>query len=307
MSRLLALCALSALCAAAASSSSASGDFYLLVVRSDCWNPYFKDFSWLSPSAWASGSHLRECVTASVSKSLGYGIIAGSCIVKLPQVLNIIAAGSGEGLSASSQYQELLSNVMAAVWHVWNGSPFSAFGECVIVSLGTALVIGTLWYYSSPGMLQVGLIGGLTAAMLQLVLVSPEAVAAALAPLAASLGQAALSAAAVKNALQLLGSLAFWGSRLTQIAATFAAASNGAQSPLTLVFNLAGTAARVFTSLKEVKDPLQLYVTVFNAFLNAVLVAQFLYYMKPSQKGSKRSAAAAAGTTPRRSTRVKQQ
>jgi mannose-P-dolichol utilization defect protein 1 len=274
---------------------AAAHPFHLRVVRADCWAPFFEDFAWLSPAAWASPAHpLRECVAASVSKALGYGIIAGSCAVKLPQAINVVRARSGAGLSLSSQYQELLSNFLAVLWHArWNDSPFSAYGETIIVTLGCALVIAAIWVFERPSSTHALGVIAAGAAMTALAASAPPALA----------GVLGVSVDTAKNALQLSSQLAFWGARATQIISTQRARTNGAQSPLSLAFNLAGSAARVFTSAREVKDPLQLAFSVFNVALNGTLLAQYVAFSGASTpkasatstaRGRSKAAAAAA-------------
>ena len=58
------------------------------------------------------------CFNALLSKVLGYAIIAGSCAVKLPQVLKLIAAGSAQGLSPSGMYFETVSLLFNIVYNV---------------------------------------------------------------------------------------------------------------------------------------------------------------------------------------------
>ena len=52
----------------------------------------------------------QECISFSISKTLGYLIILGSLIVKFPQILKINANKSVEGLSKFLFYQEVTPN-----------------------------------------------------------------------------------------------------------------------------------------------------------------------------------------------------
>lgn len=274
--------------------------FALLVIRDDCVAPFFQTLDWLRPSELTNlKSPLWDCVKASVSKGLGFGIIAGSAFVKVPQVWNIIAAGGAEGLSAASQYQEFASNVLATLWNAWHGSPVSAYGESVIVSLGSAAVIVTMWSYSRPGGAEVALCVAFFVALAALATSSPDAVAA----LAVSAHLPLATPAAVMDALQFAGSAAFWGSRVTQIVASAQARSMGTVSVITLAMNFLGTSARVFTGAQEVKDPLAVAITAFNALLNAVLLVQWAMYREggggkgaKAPKGGRRAAKPRAAT-----------
>jgi mannose-P-dolichol utilization defect protein 1 len=280
-------------------SAAAPSVFHLLVVREDCWAPYFVNFSWLTVAGWTSPSSiLRDCVSASITKALGYGIILGSCVVKLPQVINIVRSRSGAGLSLASQYQELASNALAVIWHAtWNRSPFSAYGETIIVTLGCALVVVAMWAFERPSTSHVAIVLAASAVLVQFALTSPSVLTGLAASMATAVGVpgAALSTAALKDVLQFASQLTFWGARITQIIATARERSNGAQSPLTLVFNLMGTAARVFTSFREVGDRLQLAFTVFNVFLNGVLCAQYVAFAGAKPKVSSKAKEAKEG------------
>ena len=58
------------------------------------------------------------CLKKTISKCLGYGIIAGSTIVKLPQIVNFVRAGSVEGVSRASSYLELVGYLLVSVFHI---------------------------------------------------------------------------------------------------------------------------------------------------------------------------------------------
>ena len=49
------------------------------------------------------------CLKSAVSKTLGLGIVVGSSLVKLPQVLKIAGSGSAEGISFTSVLLELVA------------------------------------------------------------------------------------------------------------------------------------------------------------------------------------------------------
>ena len=70
----------------------------------------------------------------------------------------------------------------------------------------------------------------------------------------------------------------FAAARVPQIVSNFQAGSTGNLAVVTLFMNAAGTAARVFTSSQEVKDPVIFYGAVINAGLNATLLLQAVLY-----------------------------
>uniref|UniRef100_A0A8C9FN23 Uncharacterized protein n=1 Tax=Pavo cristatus TaxID=9049 RepID=A0A8C9FN23_PAVCR len=65
-----------------------------------------------------------QCLKILLSKSLGYGIVVGSVLVKLPQLLKIYGARSGAGLSVGAVGLELLALGGSVAYSVRNGFPF---------------------------------------------------------------------------------------------------------------------------------------------------------------------------------------
>jgi mannose-P-dolichol utilization defect protein 1 len=64
------------------------------------------------------------CIKSSLSKSLGVGIVAGSSLVKLPQVFKLFASGSGDGISLTGVMLELTALTMATAYNFSQGFPF---------------------------------------------------------------------------------------------------------------------------------------------------------------------------------------
>ncbi|XP_075438274.1 mannose-P-dolichol utilization defect 1 protein-like [Ascaphus truei] len=64
------------------------------------------------------------CLKVLLSKVLGICIIAGSVMVKVPQIVKIVRSGSAEGLSFKSVMLELLAITGTMVYSVTRGFPF---------------------------------------------------------------------------------------------------------------------------------------------------------------------------------------
>uniref|UniRef100_G1MED1 Mannose-P-dolichol utilization defect 1 n=1 Tax=Ailuropoda melanoleuca TaxID=9646 RepID=G1MED1_AILME len=64
------------------------------------------------------------CLKILLSKGLGLGIVAGSLLVKLPQVFKILRAKSAEGLSLQSVMLELVALTGTMVYSITNNFPF---------------------------------------------------------------------------------------------------------------------------------------------------------------------------------------
>lgn len=220
-----------------------------------------------------AGDVLNEfCLKKTISKVLGYGIIAGACIVKVPQILRFVAAGSVAGVSRPATYLELLGYLLGSIYHIVKGNPWSAYGETVIVTVQSALIVLMLWAYDAPGVVHMATVTGVLA----------------------TVGQAAWSAPdAMQEIVMSSTTVLFILSRGWQIVENVQAGSTGQLAFLTLFMNFAGAAARIFTTLQEVKQKAVLYSFIISTSLNALLLAQYVYYnwLAPSAKGGKKTAA----------------
>ena len=74
------------------------------------------------------------CLKLGLSKALGIGIIAMSAVVKMPQLVKILEARSGEGLSLTAIVLETVSFVVTAAYNVRSGNPFSTYGEAALIA-----------------------------------------------------------------------------------------------------------------------------------------------------------------------------
>jgi len=81
-----------------------------------------------------------ECAKAALSKGLGLGLIAGSTLVKLPQVFKILGSSSAQGISLLGTLLELVAVTAACAYSIAQGYPFSSYGEAVFLSAQTGLI-----------------------------------------------------------------------------------------------------------------------------------------------------------------------
>ncbi|XP_010360675.1 mannose-P-dolichol utilization defect 1 protein isoform X6 [Rhinopithecus roxellana] len=97
------------------------------------------------------------CLKILLSKGLGLGIVAGSLLVKLPQVFKILGAKSAEGLSLQSVMLELVALTGTMVYSITNNFPFSSWGEALFLMLQTITICFLVMHYrgqtvkASPG------------------------------------------------------------------------------------------------------------------------------------------------------------
>ena len=70
----------------------------------------------------------KFCLTQTISKFLGYGLVAGGAIVKIPQVIKIVIDKSTYGISFQSIVLEALTNWVTIVYSWYKVNPFSIYG-----------------------------------------------------------------------------------------------------------------------------------------------------------------------------------
>jgi len=74
-----------------------------------------------------------ECLKVTFIKTLGYSIVVLATIAKVPQIINIIKAGSTYGLSMFSIFVESVGFVLTVGYSYHYGNPFATYGELVFL------------------------------------------------------------------------------------------------------------------------------------------------------------------------------
>ncbi|XP_078393691.1 mannose-P-dolichol utilization defect 1b [Cetorhinus maximus] len=217
-----------------------------------CYEQFFLEFNLLDV----------PCLKLLLSKVLGLAIIAGSVMVKLPQILKILKAKSTEGLNFNSVLLEMLSITGSMVYGVRNHFPFSSWGEALFLMLQT-LMIGFLIQH----------LGGRTQKGVTCLLVYFALVSLLLSPLTPLMGV---------TFLQALNMPAVIVSRLIQILTNYRNGHTGQLSALTVFLLFAGSLARIFTSVQETGDRLMILTYIVASSFNGVIAAQVLYYWRVS-------------------------
>eukprot|EP01088_Endostelium_zonatum_P008655 TRINITY_DN21814_c0_g1_i1.p1 TRINITY_DN21814_c0_g1~~TRINITY_DN21814_c0_g1_i1.p1 ORF type:complete len:251 (-),score=55.99 TRINITY_DN21814_c0_g1_i1:35-787(-) len=205
-----------------------------------------------------------QCISLLISKVLSIGILLGALVYKLPQVLVIQRKRDGTGISVLSLAIELLSCVLSITYAWNNNKPFTTFGESLFVVFFDIFIIAQVltYNYRAPlGIWGLTSIGVVLAAVAFNFLLSPGFVPASSLP-----------------TLQMLVAPCVILSRAPQIYSNYKARSTGQLSLITWVANFGGGLARIFTTLREVQDPLVLGTFILATTLNGIIVAQILMY-----------------------------
>ena len=89
-----------------------------------------------------------ECVKFSFFKALGFAIVAGSCLFKLPQINKMMSAKSAEGVPAISLYAEFINLIGLLGNSLRLNLSFSVYGESVFTNVQNTAIIYLIWQYN---------------------------------------------------------------------------------------------------------------------------------------------------------------
>lgn len=208
------------------------------------------------------------CLKIVLSKGLGIGIILGSVMVKLPQILKLMGAKSAEGLSFKSVLLELLAITGTMAYSIANKFPFSAWGEALFLMMQTVTIGFLIQHYggrSSRGLLFLVVYFGLLVLVL-----SP------------------VTPISVVTSMQASNVPAIIISRLIQAWSNFCNGHTGQLSAVSVFLLFAGSLARIFTSLQETGDSLMALTYVISSTCNGIIALQVLYYWNSSPERKKK-------------------
>ena len=180
---------------------------------------------------------------------------------KLPQMQKIYSAGSVQGLAPMTFYCDVLICTCAAAYSHLQGFPFSTYGEELLILAQNVLLVLMLWKYADPpfGASHMALVAAAwVGIVLYLASLDPATTVVAALPLATIVGIPV--------------------ARCPQVHANFTQGHTGQLSLITSAINLAGSLARIFTTLTELSDGPKLAGYIISATLNTVLTGQILWY-----------------------------
>ncbi|KAK6466585.1 mannose-P-dolichol utilization defect 1 protein [Huso huso] len=218
------------------------------LIPEKCFDEFFVSFNLLDV----------PCLKILLSKGLGIGIIAGSVMVKLPQIFKLLGAKSAEGLSFNSILLELLAITGTMAYSIANSFPFSAWGEALFLMLQTVVIGFLIQHYRGNALRGLGFIAVYLA--LVSLLLSP------------------LTPRSVVTTMQATNMPAVVISRLIQAGTNLRNGHTGQLSAITVFLLFAGSLARIFTSVQETGDPLMALTYVVSSCCNGIIAAQLLYY-----------------------------
>lgn len=196
------------------------------------------------------------------SAAVGYAIVVGSSILKVPQIVNVVRSQSAEGISLASILLECAMYSTSASWGLARGVDFKDYGESIIIMCQMVFLVTIVSFFSQRfrlAALVLGAILGINGAF-------------AMRMLPKVLHEGMLAAQTV----------VLISSRLPQIYMNYRRRATGQLSFLTYFLALGGGCARCMTvllnvSVEQGKYPLFCQQAI-AAVLSATIVSQILYY-----------------------------
>lgn len=202
-----------------------------------------------------------------MSKSLGYGIVAGSIFVKVPQILKLLSNRSGAGISILSVLLDLTAITLNLSYSFVKGYPFSSWGDASFLAVQTVAVAGLVLYYNGA----VAKVIAFLATYLSVVFVL----------------MGGLTPIDVLWNLQTLNIPILFFGKMTQAYTNFSNGSTGQLSAVTCFMLFFGSLARIFTSIQETGDQLIIITYILSTLCNGVIVSQLLYYWNAGAGGKR--------------------
>lgn len=199
-----------------------------------------------------------HCLQTVFVKTLGYGIIFGSTIVKLPQIIILLSAKSGVGVSLFSVLLELVALTFTSSYSLANSFPISAWGEALFLMLMTSLVAFLILLYDKSAKHAYTFV--FTYTVLAYILMS------------------GLVPGRILWGLQVLNVPLVISSKLVQAWTNFKNGHTGNLSAITVGLVFLGCVARIFTSIRETGDNIIILSYVLSTIANFVLVLQIFSY-----------------------------
>jgi len=199
-----------------------------------------------------------QCIKLAISTALGYAIVAGGAVVKLPQIWKIVIARSTKGINESSVLLEIVGLIISLSFSNSKGFPFSTYGEAVFISIQDLVIFFLMNYYANR-MGRFAVILALYVGVCSVLLgdlVSPQ----------------------MFQVLQSLTIPLFVSSRVPQILQIYHDRSSGQLALSVYLMTFGGSLARIFTTLSQAPSMLLLVGYILGALMNGTIVAQILYY-----------------------------
>ncbi|KAI4504526.1 hypothetical protein M0802_000076 [Mischocyttarus mexicanus] len=209
-----------------------------------------------------------ECFKATLSKILGLGIIAGSILVKVPQIVKILKNKDSKGINIYSVLMDLFCITAMTSYSFVSGFPFSAWGDGVSLGIQTLIIAILVFHFNGDSAKATAVLAAYIAVL--------TAVVNGVVPI-----NLLWTCQAMIIPIVLI-------SRLMQAYTNYSNGSTGQLSAITGFMLFFGSLARIFTSIQETGDMAMIVMYLCSTSANAVIAAQILYYWNVDTVASKK-------------------
>mmetsp|Transcript_26418 Transcript_26418/g.62901 ORF Transcript_26418/g.62901 Transcript_26418/m.62901 type:complete len:293 (+) Transcript_26418:207-1085(+) len=205
------------------------------------------------------------CLSQLLSKGLGLAIIAGSCLNKIPIMVNMMKSQSAAGISRNSLYGEAIVYANGAMYGYLYDYPFTSYGENVSLLIQNMVLVVMAWQLSKDVSVQE--------------------------KFASILGFGMYVVGVLKflpNEYFYLLMSATWPvmlyARGSQVYETFYVKHTGNLSIVTTSMNLVGSLIRIGTTVQETGDVIVLAGYLLSGGLSFIMFAQYWWYLPNTVK-----------------------
>ncbi|XP_076653620.1 mannose-P-dolichol utilization defect 1 protein homolog [Halictus rubicundus] len=219
-----------------------------IILSEKCMEEYFDEFNFLHAG----------CFKATLSTCLGFAIICGSLLVKVPQVVTIVKSKSAQGINFTSVLLDLFALTATVSYSFVSGFPFSSWGDGVFLAIQTVAVAVLVLHFN---------LDTTRAATFLAAYVAIVAVA-----------MSGMTPTNVLRACQTMNIPIVLISKLMQAYTNYSYGSTGQLSAVTCFMLFFGSLARIFTSIQETGDTSMIVTYICSTLANAVIAFQILYY-----------------------------
>ncbi|KAJ3220249.1 hypothetical protein HDU67_003264 [Dinochytrium kinnereticum] len=203
------------------------------------------------------------CIRLFISKALGFGLVLGGAIIKVPQIFKIMMRRSAAGVSFASYALETSAYIAGLAYNVRQANPFNTYGEHAFMAVANVVVVMLMFHYKSQHKR--------LAAVLIITFIFSY-----------SLFDSRIISDSILLSLQWVAILIGVFSKVPQILENRETKSTGQLSAVTVGLQTVGSLARCYTTVTEVGDPVILITYVVATVLNGVVSYQiWLYWGRP--------------------------
>lgn len=226
----------------------------LLLFTKECMKEYFDEFNFF---------HVA-CFKATLSKVLGLGIIGGSLLVKVPQIVKLLNNKSSKGINVFSVLLDLFAITAMGSYSFISGFPFSAWGDSVFLGLQTVVIAILVMHYSGETLKAASFLAAYLAVLFT--------------------ANSGFTPIHVLWACQTMNIPIILISKLIQAYTNYSNGGTGQLSAATCFMLFFGSLARIFTSIQETGDSAMIIMYVCSTLANGIIVTQLLYYWNADTK-----------------------